>query len=310
MTPRCRYAPSPTGALHVGNLRTALLSWLHARALGAAFVLRMEDLDAPRVVPGAAERILEDLRWLGIDWDEGRDVGGRLGPYAQSERTALYERALDKLRSAGHVFACTCSRAEIRRASSAPHGPEDDGPRYPGTCRAGVSNQERPSSMRFRVRTGEVRFIDGFRGPIAIDVGATVGDFVVKRADGLFAYQLAVAVDDAAMGVTHVVRGEDLLSSTPRQIVILRALGEPAPEYAHVPLVVGPDGARLAKRAGGTTVAELRRRGVTPERLCGYLAHLAGLAKRGAKLRPRDLVDGFSLTRVARSPARFDPRAL
>jgi glutamyl-tRNA synthetase len=306
---RGRYAPSPTGPLHLGNARTALLSWLAARKDGARYVLRVEDLDGPRVRPGLEGRILDELRWLGLDWDEGPDVGGPSAPYRQSERRDRYEAALERLRAAGAVYPCFCSRAEVAAASQAPHGASDDGPRYPGTCRALAADEVRARSerrrpaWRLRVPEGPVTFVDQLHGPQAFDVSATVGDFVVARADGVPAYQLAVAVDDAAMGVTDVVRGDDLLSSTARQLLVYRALDLAAPRFAHVPLVVGEDGERLAKRHGAPTLGELRARGASPARIVGLLAALSGLAPPGAELRAADLVGPFALWRLPREPA-------
>jgi glutamyl-tRNA synthetase len=309
---RGRYAPSPTGALHVGNARTALLAWLQVRALGGSFVLRIEDLDGPRTVAGAAEKILADLRWLGLDWDEGPDIGGPHGPYRQSERTGTYEEALAALTARGRAFECYCSRHEVARAASAPHGPQDDGPRYPGTCRA-LSPEEarrrreagRSPALRFRVAAGSVEFVDGLRGRSEIDLEGAVGDFVVRRADGVHAYQLAVALDDARMGITHVLRGDDLVSSTPRQIQLLDALGLAAPHYTHVPLLLDADGRRLAKRSADVRIDSLRARGIAPERLVAQLARSAGLTQETA-IAPRELVRGFEVARIARASARFD----
>jgi len=303
---RGRFAPSPTGRLHIGNARTALLSWLASRAAGGAYLMRVEDLDGPRVRPGLEARILEDLRWLGLDWDEGPDVGGAAGPYRQSERLPLYAAALERLRAARLVYPCFCSRAEIAAAGQAPHGPSDEGPRYPGTC-AALSPDEvarrasrRRPAWRFRVPPGRVSFEDGVHERQEVDVAEEVGDFVVARADGIPAYQLAVVVDDAAMGVTDVVRGDDLLPSTARQILLYRALGLAPPRFAHVPLVVGEDGARLAKRHGALSLAELRERGVDPRAVVALLAGASGLPTRGSA---RDLVAGFDLSRVPRAPA-------
>jgi glutamyl-tRNA synthetase len=313
MTHRGRFAPSPTGPLHLGNARTALLSWLAARAAGGAWLMRVEDLDRPRVRPGLEARILAELRWLGLEWDEGPDVGGPAGPYRQSERQARYAEALDRLTGAGQVYPCFCSRAEIAAAASAPHGPGDDGPRYPGTCRALAPAEvarraaRRPPAWRLAVPPGPVVFDDLLHGRCAYDVALTTGDFVVMRADGVAAYQLAVAVDDAAMGVTDVVRGDDLLPSTARQLLVFRALGLPAPRFAHVPLVVGEDGARLAKRHGALSLGELEARGADPEAVVGLLAALSGLAEPGARCRPADLVASFELDRVGREPARLVP---
>jgi glutamyl-tRNA synthetase len=313
LAPRGRFAPSPTGPLHLGNARTALLSWLSARAAGGEYLVRVEDLDAPRVRPGAEARILEELRWLGLDWDEGPDVGGPAGPYRQSERRERFAGALERLRAAGQAYPCTCSRAEVAAAAGAPQVPGDEGPRYPGTCRDRAPDLARAPggrapAWRLRVPPGDVQFTDGVHGPQRRDVGAEVGDFVVARADGVPAYQLAVVVDDAAMGVTEVVRGDDLLPSTARQLLLYRALGLDPPRFAHVPLVVGEDGARLAKRHGALSLGELRERGADPRAVVGLLAALSGLAPPGARARPRDLLPGFSLARVARAPARLEPR--
>jgi glutamyl-tRNA synthetase len=311
MVYRGRFAPSPTGPLHLGNARTALLSWVEARARGGAWLMRVEDLDRPRVRPGLEARILEELRWLGLDWDEGPDVGGRRGPYRQSERLDRYRLALERLRGAGLVYPCFCSRAEVAAAALAPHGPGDDGPRYPGTCRdlSSAERAARPPAWRFRVPEGAVAFADGLRGPQSVDVAAEVGDFVVARADGVPAYQLAVVVDDAAMEVTDVVRGDDLLPSTARQILLYRALGAEPPRFAHVPLVVGPDGERLAKRHGALSLGELRERGADPRAVCALLAALSGLAPPGTVCSPHDLVPGFRLERVPKVPAALDPGA-
>ena len=239
----------------------------------------MEDIDLPRVVPGAEARQLDDLRWLGLDWDEGPDVGGPSAPYRQSERTARYEAALEVLARRDLLYWCDCSRAEIARVASAPH-PGDEGPRYPGTCREHGLQQrswKRPPALRLRVPSGEITVDDALHGRMVEDVSSAVGDFVLRRGDGVFAYQLAVVVDDLAMGVTEVVRGADLLSSTPRQVLLAELLGGTPPRYVHVPLVVGSDGARLAKRDGGVTLREHRVAGIAPGRLVEALARLLGL---------------------------------
>jgi glutamyl-tRNA synthetase len=302
--------------MHLGNARTALVSWLAARAAGGAYVMRVEDLDAPRVRPGLEGEILAELRWLGLDWDEGPDRGGPLGPYRQSERGPGYAGALERLRGAGLAYPCFCSRAEIAAAAQAPHGPSDDGPRYPGTCRelpaAEVARRSalRRPAWRFRVPPGPLAFEDLVHGPRSYDVQAEVGDFVVARADGVPAYQLAVVVDDAAMAVTDVVRGDDLLASTARQLLLHRALGHAPPRFAHVPLVVGEDGTRLAKRHGARSLGELRAAGAPPDAVVGLLAALSGLAPEGARVTPGELVRAFSLDQVARGPARLDAAAV
>lgn len=304
MSYRGRFAPSPTGPIHLGTARTALVAWLAARNANGALVLRVEDLDTPRVKAGALEAMLDDLRWLGLDWDEGPDVGGAFGPYAQSERRERYDAAVDLLTREGRVFPCTCSRKEIESVASAPHGEE---PIYPGTCRDGATHPERAAAMRFRFDRDDARpFVDGVRG--VVDAGLGAGDFVVRRADGVHSYQLAVVVDDLAMQITDVVRGDDLLSSTPRQIALIEALAGRVPRYAHVPLVLGPDGQRLAKRHGAVSVREQRERGVAAERLVGKLARSLGLLDRDEPIAARELVAGFSLDRIAKSPATLDGR--
>jgi glutamyl-tRNA synthetase len=260
------------------------VAWLSARAAGGRFVLRVEDIDRPRVVPGAEARQLDDLRWLGLDWDEGPDVGGPAAPYRQSEREERYEAALETLDRRGLLYRCDCSRAEIARVASAPH-PGEEGPRYPGTCRDhGMAERawKRPPALRLRVPAGEVVVEDRWQGIVRQDVAAAVGDFILRRGDGAFAYQLAVVVDDLAMGITEVVRGADLLSSTPRQVLLAELLGGTPPRYAHLPLVLDADGERLAKRGGGVTLREQRAAGVTPGHLVDALARLLGLRPVGS----------------------------
>jgi len=281
-TYRGRFAPSPTGDLHLGSAATALVTWLAARTSGGELVLRIEDIDRPRVVEGAAERQMEDLRWLGLDWDEGPDVGGPRGPYRQSERGDHYLEALEALSRRGLTYLCDCSRAEIARAASAPH-PGEEGPRYPGTCRGlGPSARtfRRPPAVRLAVPAREVVVRDRWQGEVRQDVAASVGDFVLARGDGIWAYQLAVVVDDLAMGITEVVRGADLLGSAPRQVLLAELLGERAPCFAHVPLVVAADGERLAKRGGGTSLREQRDAGRSPAQVVCELARLLGLVDR------------------------------
>lgn len=234
-----RFAPSPTGALHLGTARAALVAWRRAREARGRFLMRIEDIDGPRVLPGAQEALLEDLRWLGLDWDG--DV------WVQSRRLAAYQAAVDALKAKGWLYPCTCTRKEIAGIASAPHG--EDGPPYTGACRQGASHPGRPEAWRFRMEEA-------------------ADDFVVQRADGVFAYQLACAVDDAAMGVTEVVRGEDLRSSAKRQAALLAALGLPQPSYWHVPLVLGADGGRLAKRNGAKAISDYRKEGLSPADVC------------------------------------------
>jgi glutamyl-tRNA synthetase len=305
---RSRLAPSPTGALHVGNARTFLLNWLHVRAAGGTLLLRIDDLDGPRVKRGAEKGAVEDLRWLGLDWDESEGV------LVQSERAAVYDAAIDRLARAGLAYPCVCTRSEVESAASAPHGLE--GPRYPGTCRGRFASRERaaeetgrPVAMRFLVEPGAVAFEDLLYGPQAFDVAAETGDFVVRKSNGTAAYQLATVVDDAASGVDLVVRGSDLLPSTARQVLLQRALGLPRPAYLHLPLVVGPDGRRLAKRHGDTSIRALREAGWSPEGLVGRIASTAGLCRPEERARPRDLLARYDPARLTREPVVTDGAA-
>ena len=308
---RGRFAPSPTGSLHVGNARTALLAWLHARAAGGSFVMRVEDLDFGRVRPGIMEAQLDELRWLGLDWDEGPDAGGPHAPYVQSQRVERYEDALRRLAASGLLFACGCSRRDIAAAASAPHA-GDEGPRYAGMCREHAVPADAPAltrwavseyALRFRLAEDEeVCFEDGVHGRACFRPAADTGDFVVRRKDGVAAYQLAVVVDDAAMGITDVVRGGDLLGSTARQLLLFRALGLPEPRYTHVPLLLGADGERLAKRHGAVSLTELRREGIAPEAVVGWLASTCGLAAPGERLPAAELVPRFSIDRIPSTP--------
>jgi len=278
-------------------------------------VLRVEDLDAARVVPGAEAELIADLGWLGLDWDEGPDRGGSLGPYRQSERRGRYDAAVAALLAAGRAFPCACSRAEVARAASAPHGPADEGPRYPGTCR-GLRREEVEARARAAGRVAAIRFagggervafadeVHGLVDPLGPD---GVDDFVLRRADGVAAYQLAVVVDDAAMGIEEVVRGDDLLPSTPRQIALYRALGRAAPRFAHVPLLLDDGGERLAKRTRPASLASLREAGVPPEQVVGRLARSAGIWPTDRPARARDVlaavVAGPLWPRLDRRPA-------
>jgi glutamyl-tRNA synthetase len=286
-----RFAPSPTGTLHLGNLRTALLAWLFARSAGARFIVRMEDLDQGRVIAGSAERQLADLRTLGLDWDG--DV------VFQSNRHDAYEAAIERLRAGDRLYECFCTRAEIRAAASAPHGPLPEGA-YPGTClrltaaeRRRKRGGGRPPALRVRAGAARIAFSDRLHGPQE----GVVDDFVVRRNDGAPAYNLAVIVDDAWQGIGEVVRGDDLLDSTPRQLFLADALGLDAPSYAHVPLVLGPDGSRLAKRHGAVTLDELDAGAVVR-----WMAATLGLegAATAAELRER-----FDPAALPREPTRW-----
>ncbi|MEO6954824.1 MAG: tRNA glutamyl-Q(34) synthetase GluQRS [Polyangia bacterium] len=309
---RGRFAPTPSGDLHLGGARTALLAWLDARKVGGQLLVRVEDLDAPRTIVGAEARILDDLRWLGLDWDEGPDLGGTYEPYRQSERMARFAEVLSQLVHEGKAYPCFCSRREIAMAATAPHGPSDDGPRYLGTCRTLTRKQLverariRPPSIRLRVEPGSVEWTDRLFGDRSDDVASAVGDFVLRRGDNVPAYQLAVVVDDADMRISDVVRADDLLSSTARQILLYEALGLQPPRHAHVPLVNGPDGVRLSKRHGAIGIRALRERGVESRELVGALAATLGLVEPGTRITAPELLPHFDLDKLPRGATRLD----
>jgi glutamyl-tRNA synthetase len=301
-----RLAPSPTGAQHIGNARTYLIAWLSARSRGGRIILRIEDIDSPRIKPGAAELAVADLRWLGLDWDEG--------PYIQTQRLPVYEEALNSLKHHERAYPCTCTRSDIEAAASAPHE-EHEGPVYPGTCSGrhvadALTLGDKPFAWRFRAGPGPWRFSDLCRGPTEVDTTKAGADFVVAKFAGTPAYQLAVVVDDAANGVTEVVRGDDLVPSTPRQLQLYDALGLSSPAFAHVPLVVGPDGRRLAKRHGDTRLSALREAGVTAEALLGLLAWSCGWCDDAAPAKLHDLLPRFQLATIPRQPFVLTPQHL
>jgi glutamyl-tRNA synthetase len=301
-----RLAPSPTGALHLGNARTFFVNWLLARQNGWKVLLRIEDLDGPRIKQHAASQLLEDLRWLGLDYDEG--------PIYQSDRTGEYAKAIEKLISSGLAYPCICTRKEVETAASAPHA-EDGSTLYPGTCRGRFATVAqattaggRAPAIRFRVPEQIVKWNDLVDGEQRYDVAAQLGDFVIAKADGTPAYQLAVVVDDAASAITHVVRGDDLLDSTPRQMLLYQALGmqEKIPTYYHLPLVVGPDGRRLAKRHGDTRLATYREDGVPASRILGLLAQWSGIDVGENVQNIRSLIGRFDLNLLPKSPILCD----
>ena len=298
-----RYAPSPSGRMHLGNLCCCLLAWLSAKHQGGRVVLRIEDLDAMRCPRSFADLLEADLAWLGLSADEGGSAGGPAGPYYQSERADLYRYYYDRLAGMGLVYPCFCTRSQLH-AASAPHR-SDGQVVYPGTCRGLTPEQVaeksriRPPAWRVMVPDEEITFTDGHLGRYTENLAADCGDFIVRRADGGFAYQLAVVVDDALMGVTQVVRGADLLSSTPRQLWLYRTLGLPAPEFYHLPLLLAPDGRRLSKRDGDQSLEHLQAK-YTPEQIIGKLAWVCGLTDTPDPHRPAELVDGFSWEKVPR----------
>ena len=293
-TPRGRLAPSPTGQLHLGHARTFLLAWLHVRSRGGELLLRMEDLDASRSRPELAAGILRDLDWLGLDWD---------GPVVtQSARLDELRAAAATLHRTGFAYRCVCSRADLRGAVSAPQRGVDE-LRYAGTCRHRTAAElgERPFALRFRVPPGPIRFLDGVAGEQSFDVDAEVGDFMIQNRAGVPSYQLAVVVDDAAAGVNEVFRGDDLLPSTPRQILLLDALGLPRPSWYHAPLVLDATGRRLAKRHDDLALAALRSAAVDPRAVVAWAMESAGFDV-GARVTTREACAMFSLERVRRAP--------
>ena len=290
-----RYAPSPSGRMHLGNLCCCLLAWLSAKSKGGSVVLRVEDLDAMRCPRSFADLLEEDLAWLGLSADEGGSKGGPHAPYYQSERSNLYQQYYDKLAAMGLTYPCFCTRSQLH-AASAPHR-SDGQVVYQGTCRSltpeevAAKSAIRPPAWRVQVPDKVVAFTDGHMGRYEENLAADCGDFIVRRADGGFAYQLAVVVDDALMGVTEVVRGADLLSSTPRQLWLYEILGLKAPEFYHLPLLLAPDGRRLSKRDGDQSLEEV----------VGRLAYVCGLTDTPAPRAAADLIDGFSWDKVPKN---------
>ncbi|MCR9161250.1 MAG: tRNA glutamyl-Q(34) synthetase GluQRS [Nannocystaceae bacterium] len=296
MSVRGRYAPSPTGRLHLGNVRTALLAWLQVRARAGTFVLRIEDVDRGRSRAHFEQTLIDDLRWLGLEWDEGPERGGAHGPYRQSECSARYEAALAKL----HTFACTCTRKEVRAAAASGSGVE---PVYPGTCWRGPTHPERPSAVRWRPPEGVVSVSDARMGMLQEDLRAEAGSFLLRRRDGDWAYNLAVVVDDGFMEISHVLRGEDLWTSTPRHVALATALGLPVPQYTHVPLLRGPDGEKLSKRHGAPDVAALREAGEEPGRVVAWLARSVGLVSDSVRtVTAQALVGDFEVAAIVDRP--------
>ena len=314
---RLRFAPSPTGHLHVGNARTALFNWLLARGQGGTLILRIEDTDAERSTAVSEASILDDLRWLGLTWDEGPDAGGAVGPYRQSERLHLYRAHADRLLAQGDAYYCFCSPGQLdaeRKAALAGGQP----PKYSGRCRQ-VPAQEagarlaggEVAAIRFKVEpVGDVAFDDVVRGRVVFHTDV-IGDPVIIRSDGRPAYNFAVVVDDALMGVTHVIRGEDHVSNTPRQVLLYRAFGYTPPTFAHLSMVLGPDHAPLSKRHGATSVAEFRSSGILPEALVNYLALIGWSPGEGDEILPAaELASRFRLEDVGKSAGVFDPGKL
>lgn len=319
---RTRFAPSPTGRLHLGNVHTALFAWLYARRQGGDFVLRFEDTDLEREVHGSEQAILKDLRWLGLDWDEGPDCGGPYGPYRQSDRSAYYAQAAEQLREAGLAYECFCTADELaeRRAEALSRG---EPPRYDGRCRdLSLAERRRKAEelkalgrrpgLRFRLPAEDREIVvdDVIYGPTRFHT-RDLDDFLLVRPSGLPLYNFAVVVDDWTMAISHVIRGEEHLPNTPRQILLFEALGAAVPVFAHVPMLMGPGRRKLSKREQATTLEEYRDQGFLPEALLNYLALLGWSDPAGRELLSRqDLEESFALERVGRSAAVFDPERL
>ncbi len=286
-----RLAPSPSGRLHLGHARTFALAWAHARSRSGQLRLRLEDLDRERSRPEHVQRIFRDLEWLGLDWDGE--------PLYQSQRLDVLREAAARLERDGVAYRCICSRAELERAAQAPQRGVSEW-RYPGTCRErGVQHQ---GALRFRVPEGPIAFVDGLAGPQQVDVSAEVGDFVILSRNGVPAYQLAVVVDDAEQGVTEVFRGDDLLTSTARQLLLQRALGLSAPRWFHAPLVLDASGRRLAKRADDLSLEALREAGVDARAILGWVGRSAGLSALAQLTTPAELVSAYDPTHLGREP--------
>ena len=301
-----RLAPSPTGGLHLGHARTFLIAWLAARHAGGRVILRIEDLDASRARTEAIRTAIDDLRWLGLAWDEGPDIGGPSAPYLQSERSSIYDRWLERLKKSESVYPCTCTRADVLRAASAPHA-DDEGTTYPGTCsHRCVADAEglvdRSFAWRFRVPAERVEWDDIFLGRLGLGPSNFGGDFIVARHGAGYSYQLAVVADDAAMGVTQVIRGTDLVPSTPRQILLYRHAGCPEPRFGHVSLAHEPDGRRLAKRDGSFKLATMRESNVDARTFIGALVYSCGWSRTATAMSPREAIGLFNPHTLSRDP--------
>lgn len=316
---RVRFAPSPTGDLHVGNIRTALFDWAYARHTGGQFIFRIEDTDRERVTDEYIQAAIDTLKWLGLEWDEGPEVGGPYGPYLQSQRLDIYAEWAAKFLANGDAYHCYCSSVELE-ASREAQKKANVAPGYDGKCRsisdedlARYQSEGRKPVLRMRMPEGSTTFTDSIRGEVTFDHNF-VPDFVLVRADGSPLYTLAVAVDDVMMKVTHVLRGEDLLSSTPRQIRVYQAMGvapEDYPTFAHLPFVMGQDNAKLSKRNGEVSIAWYRERGFLPEAICNYLALLGwSPGEDRENVTMKELTELFTVERVHSSPARFDMKKL
>lgn len=311
-TVRGRFAPSPSGRMHLGNAWSSLLAWLSVRSQGGTMVLRLEDLDTDRCKQAFCEGIEEDLQWLGLDWDEGGLSGG--ARYRQSQRQAFYQAALKMLEEQHLLYECFCTRGQIH-AASAPHRSDGD-VIYPGTCR-NLSRAERQTraqirhpAVRVQVPKREIGFTDRLQGNYSENLAEMCGDFILRRSDGIYAYQLAVVVDDADMEITEVIRGQDLLSSTPRQIYLQQLLNYPTPDYCHVPLLCDAEGRRLSKREADLTLASMRASGIRAEQIVGWLAYAAGLIDRYEPITARELIPLFSYDKLPKADIQIDKKII
>lgn len=309
---RVRFAPSPTGHLHIGNVRTAILNWIFARHAAGQFVLRIEDTDAERSTEESERHILQDLRWLGLEWDEGPDTGGEYGPYRQSERLPIYARYIRQLREAGHAYDCYCTPQELESMRATALA-EKRTPGYDGRCRAlsreqiaAYQKEGRQPVVRLKVPARKICFHDLVKGEVSFPAG-DLGDFVIARADGMPTYNFAVVIDDALMQISHVVRGDDHVANTPKQLAVYGMLDWTPPAFAHIPMILGPDRTRLSKRHGATSVEVYARKGYLPEAVVNYLSLLSWSSESGEEILSRErLIREFDFARVSRSPAVFD----
>ncbi len=310
-----RLAPSPTGAQHLGNARTFLIAWLLCRRAGGRMLLRIEDLETPRIKSWATQQAMDDLKWLGLDWDSETEADAKIEePFVQSQRIARYTEILRMLIDCEAVYPCTCTRSEIDSMAAAPHESSMDGTVYPGTCshrRASESEEFLRKGIafawRFRMPNYRLHFTDTLRGQQSLNApDQALGDFVVARMSGVFAYQLAVVIDDHDTGVNQVVRGDDLVLSTYRQLAIYQLLGWDAPTFCHLPLVVGTDGRRLAKRHGDTRLSTLRDAGISSQTIVGYLAFQSGIIAHYAPIKPQELLEFDAIEKLPRTAMIFD----
>ncbi|MFQ5603316.1 MAG: glutamate--tRNA ligase [bacterium] len=313
---RLRFAPSPTGFLHIGNARTAILNWIYAQKSQGKFILRIEDTDRERSKKSFEEAILADLKWLGLDWDEGPDIGGSFGPYRQSERLEIYAEHVKLLHQRKKAYPCFCSNEELeaKRKKALAQGKD---PRYDRTClklseteKQAFKDAGRQPVWRLAVRPGVIEWNDLLKGRLRFD-GENLSDFILLRSDGIPTYNFAAAVDDATMKITHVVRGDDHVSNTPKQLLIYEALSVEAPQFCHIPMILGGDRARLSKRHGATSVAEYKKQGYLPHALINFLSLLSWSSESGDEILTLErLVSEFEFERMSKSPAIFDTTKL